>query len=140
MRINLQGESDPEVSMSPLIDCVFLLLIFFLVGTMVKKTNKDIDVELPVSVSAVELRPDNNVIVVGVSKEGALLYEDVPTTANELHMRLGQVGLTEPDRRIRIDTDAATPFHYFVEVLDICQFRGLHNVGIRTYEESYNRR
>ena len=140
MRVNLDNGDDPEVSMSSLIDCVFLLLIFFLVGTMVKQANKDIDVDLPVSVSAIELRPDANVVVVGISKSGELFYEGVPTTANELHQRLGAIGMDEPDRRIRIDTDATTPFHHFVEVLDICQFRGLHNVGIRTYDESYNRR
>ena len=35
MRVNLDSESQAEVSMSPLIDCVFLLLIFFLVATTV---------------------------------------------------------------------------------------------------------
>lgn len=37
MRLSLfNNEDEPEVSMSPLIDCVFLLLIFFLVSTMTK--------------------------------------------------------------------------------------------------------
>ena len=37
MRLNYDDDDKVEVQMSPLIDCVFLLLIFFLVTTMMKK-------------------------------------------------------------------------------------------------------
>ena len=43
-----------KMSMSPLIDCVFLLLIFFLVSTMTKVKNRDISVDLPTSESAIK--------------------------------------------------------------------------------------
>ena len=49
MKIDLQNETEPEISMSPLIDCVFLLLIFFLVAGMTKVKNKDIAIDLPSS-------------------------------------------------------------------------------------------
>ena len=52
------NEEEPEVSMSPLIDCVFLLLIFFLVSTMTKVKSRDIPVNLPTSEAAVKLKPD----------------------------------------------------------------------------------
>ncbi len=54
MQIDFLEEEQAEVSMSPLIDCVFLLLIFFLVATMSKKVNKDVDIRLPESNSAVK--------------------------------------------------------------------------------------
>jgi biopolymer transport protein ExbD len=139
MRVRNMQEDKAEVSMSPLIDCVFLLLIFFLVATMSKKINKDIDINLPSSSSAIELKPDNDVLVIGIDNSGNFYYEGVPCTANEIHENLLNVSYDEPDKRIRIDTDADTPFYRFVEVLDICQFRNLNNVGIRTYDESYNK-
>ena len=40
MRLNYDDDDKVEVQMSPLIDCVFLLLIFFLVTTMMKKWEK----------------------------------------------------------------------------------------------------
>ena len=125
--------------MSPLIDCVFLLLIFFLVATMSKKVNKDISINLPSSVSAVELKPDNDILVIGIDDVGNFFYERIPCTANEIHENLHDISMDRPDQRIRIDTDADTPFHRFVEVLDICQFRNLNNVGIRTYDDKYNK-
>jgi biopolymer transport protein ExbD len=139
MRIKFKDSDKAEVSMSPLIDCVFLLLIFFLVATMSKKINKDIEIDLPSSVSAVKLKPDNDVLVIGIDRDGRFFYEGVPCTANEIHDNLRAVSLEEPDKRIRIDTDAGTPFLRFVEVLNVCQFHDLNNVGIRTYDDSYNR-
>ena len=45
----------------------------------------------------------------------------------------------EAEKRIRIDLDRRAPFGRFVEVMDACQFYNLSNVGIRTYDESYNK-
>jgi len=36
--------------------------------------------------------------------------------------------------RVRMDADETKPFYRIAEVLDIYQFRGLHHVGIRTYD------
>lgn len=140
MRMIAEEEDKAEVSMGPMIDCVFLLLIFFLVATMLKKDDRDIDITPPVSESAVKLKPDDNVLVIGIDKDGGLYYQGVETTTNELHENLKRIAIDEPDKRIRLDADEATPFHRVVEVLDICQFRGLKNVGIRTYDKHYNRR
>jgi len=133
------GEDEPEVSMSPLIDCVFLLLIFFLVATMYKKKDKDIAIVPPESVSAQRLLADDKAIVIGIDRGGRYYWEGAPATANQLHQSLRSVAATSPDRQIRLDADEMTPFECVVEVLDICQFRGLRNVGIRTYDDRYNR-
>lgn len=140
MRMVVEDDEKAEVSMGPLIDCVFLLLIFFLVATMLKKEDRDIDITPPVSQSAVKLPPDDKVLVIGINESGELFWQGAPSSLNELHERLKQVAAATPDRRIRLDADQATPFHRVVEVLNACQFRGLTNVGIRTYDKHYNRR
>ncbi len=125
--------------MSPLIDAVFLLLIFFLVATMIKKEDKDIDIELPTSTSALKVQPDDRVMVIGIDPSEALYLQGEATSLTELMYQFRQLSETDPDRRIRLDTDKTTPFHKVVEVLNLLQFRGLTNIGIRTYDEHYNR-
>lgn len=126
--------------MSPLIDAVFLLLIFFLVATMIKKEDKDIDIELPMSTSDQRLLPDDDVIVLGVAADGELFYEGSPTTLHLLHQRLSNAAATSADRRVRLDADRLAPFERVTEVLNALQFRRMNNVGIRTYDPKYNRR
>jgi biopolymer transport protein ExbD len=136
---NTSAGDEPEVSMSPLIDCVFLLLIFFLVASMTKVKTKDIAVDLPVSESAIKLKPDDKQAVVGIDFEGGLYWDGQPCTTNFLIEQLRDICIANPDRRIRIDMDKQTPFGRFVEVMDACQFYNLTNIGIRTYDENYNK-
>ena len=134
-----KGKIVAEVSMSPLIDCVFLLLIFFLVSTMFKKEKRDIDIIPPESNSAEKLRPDNKHIVLSVDHDGTLNWQCRPTSVNDVFQRLGEEAIANPERRIRIDADHRAPLYHVAKLLDMCQFRGMTNVGIRTYDEKYNR-
>lgn len=133
------SEDEPEVSMSPLIDCVFLLLIFFLVSTMTKVKDKDISVNLPTSTSAIKMKPDKKQVIVGLDNKGTFYWEGQPSSTNYLLEQLRQISISNPERRIRIDMDKDTPFGRFVQVMDACQFYNLSNIGIRTYDENYNR-
>lgn len=139
MRARRRKPDEAEVSMSPLIDCVFLLLIFFLVATMLRQQDKDINIALPESTSDVRLLPDEDQFVLGVDAEGAIYIEGKPSTVQLLHQRLGEVAAATPGRRIRLDADRDAPIERVVEVLNAVQFRRLNNVGIRTYDPSYNR-
>jgi len=139
MRLKSPEEEVPDVPMTPLIDAVFLLLVFFLVATMIKKEIKDVNIILPESISAEKLRPDNERFVVAIDAEGGIFIEGAPATLNMLHESLRQLAEVSPQRQIRLDVDQDTPAHAVVEVVNICQFRGLHNVGIRTYDENYGR-
>ena len=127
---------DPDISMSPLIDCVFLLLIFFLVSSMTKVRNKDISVDLPVSEAAVRLRPSDRQSVIGLDAQGAFYWNGQPCTTNFLLEQLRDLCVTDPGRRIRIDMDRDAPFGRFAEVMDVCQFYDLSNIGISTYERT----
>ncbi|MDR3244837.1 MAG: biopolymer transporter ExbD [Prevotellaceae bacterium] len=140
MKLQLKNnEGDPEVSMSPLIDCVFLLLIFFLVSSMTKVKSKDIAIDLPVSAASAKLRPDDKQAIVGLDREGNFYWEGQPCTTNFLLEQLRTICIANPERRIRIDMDKDVPFGRFVQVMDACQFYNLSNIGIRTYDENYNK-
>ena len=140
MRIRRSSEDKLEIGMSSLIDCVFLLLIFFLITTGAKKENRDIDIDLPVSTSSLDVPPDNDTMVIGVNKEKMLFYNGRPVTISELHQILLELSEENHDRRIRVDCDKAVAFSRVVEILDLCSFRGLRNVAVRTYDEQYNTR
>jgi biopolymer transport protein ExbD len=130
---------DEEISLSPLIDCVFLLLIYFLVATMFKKDDKDINIDLPVSRSALEMAPDDDIIMLGVNKKGILFHQGIETDLNELKNVLRHLSIDQPETSFRLDCDQNAPFYRIVEVLDMCQFMGFKDIGIRTYDEQYNR-
>ncbi|MEX2607959.1 MAG: biopolymer transporter ExbD, partial [Kiritimatiellia bacterium] len=119
MRLHKKKNAPPEVAMSPLIDAVFLLLIFFLVATMYKKKDRDIDILPPVSRSASRVLTDDKNVMLGVDREGTLFWEGVPSSRGEIHRRIRELGLNDPDRQVRVDADAEAPFEQVAELLNL---------------------
>lgn len=132
MRLRYEEDEAIEVQMAPLIDCVFLLLIFFLVATTLKKIEKELPVELPESQAAIEVQTQEDLFTIGLDAAGQTYIKAEKVSLSMLRQQLQQAAAKDKSQRVRIDTDRATPAQYVVHVLDLCQFEGLTNVGIHT--------
>lgn len=140
IRTEQSDELTEDVSMSPLVDCVFLLLIFFLVATFAKKENRDIDVSLPQVETALKVRPSDETLVIGVDRNGDLFWQGDPCTRGWLHDRLRILATDGSRRRIRIDADKNAPFVHLAEAINVCEFHRFQDVSLRTYDRQYNNR
>ena len=69
MRTHLE-EEELDINMAPLIDCVFLLLIFFLVATTLKKIERELPLELPDSAVSMDVQQPDNYSVISIDMEG----------------------------------------------------------------------
>ncbi len=138
MRINLGEDELPEIGLIALIDCIFFLLMFFMVATSFKQPdNLKKQAELPVSLptSQVSLEPDEAEpapLVIGVDQNGKLFLDGVPVSTQILHGRLKQEAAANPGRRVRIDGDQLAKYQDIVHVLDLCQFERLTNISMHT--------
>ncbi len=75
MRLPFNDEEKVEVPMSPLIDCVFLLLIFFLVTTMMKKWEMQIPISLPPITSSLSTTQSGDEKIIITVDEGGDVYQ-----------------------------------------------------------------
>ena len=138
MRIKLGDEEQPEIGLIALIDCIFFLLMFFMVATSFKqptehKPQKELPVTLPTS--QVSLEQDEAAaapLVIGVDKDGKLFLDGEPVSTQALHGRLKTEGARDPGRRVRIDGDQLAKYQDIVHVLDLCQFERLTNISMHT--------
>lgn len=133
MRITTTDQDEgTEVQMAPLIDCVFLLLIFFLVAATLKRAHKELELELPHSSAAIKTKSEADTLIMEVTRDGTVHIDAQPMTQRLLHKRIRQAATEAPNRRVRIDADRATAFQHIVHLLDLLQFEGLNNVGVRS--------
>ncbi len=121
--------------MAPLIDCVFLLLIFFLVATTLKKIDKELPLTLPDAKAAIEVQQPEDLTVISIDEDGALYIDGAPVSISLLQTDMRNKGRADPGIKIRLDIDRETPFQRAMEVLDVLKFEGLDNVGIQTRRE-----
>ena len=127
--------------MSSLIDCVFLLLIFFLVTMMLKKWEKQIPITLPDNTSSLSAVANDDTFIIGLDAEG-LAY-----TGNEKNERNGRILYTPiddlagflqdlsttrgVDRPLLLAVERDAPMQRVIDVFDLCQLQGFTQTEVR---------
>ena len=132
MRLNLDDGDDITVDMGPLIDCVFLLLIFFLVSTTMKKPEPEIPVDLPGPALAAVEKSSAQVQNLTVDNEGQFYWSGIPVGQQELHSKVREFGTATPGAHLRIKVDRNAPSRFLVQVIDLCAYEGLTNFALHT--------
>ena len=132
MAVRYEEEEKPEVQLTSMMDCIFLMLIFFLVSSQLKKIEKEIPIELPESNVARDVKATLDLMTVSVDAKGELYVNSKPVGPAGLRSALQAAAAERADRRIRIDGDMFAPFRSIVQVLDTCQQERLTVVGIHT--------
>ena len=132
-RARKQKRGQSEVNLTPLVDIVFILLIFFLItSTFVQ--NPGIEVELPkASAATTDVQSDN--IIMAVTKDGLVIHEGKAISAEELRERLSQYHKEKPEQLVVIQADSTAHHGKVVEVMDIAQGAGFHRLAIATDEQ-----
>jgi biopolymer transport protein ExbD len=116
------------IDISPLIDCVFILLIFFIVTTVfIEETG--IEVDKPQAASSVNL--EKNSILIAVTDKGQVVYggRDIGIAGvRPLIKRMVQ----KEDMPVIVQADAQVPSGLFVRVIDEAKLGGALKVSVAT--------
>ena len=133
MRFRERTDTQQNVDISPLIDMVFILLIFFMVSTTFVKDMK-LDLNRPsastattASTKAVRLYIDNS---------GATYLDGQPIQIWVIQSRLRELMDASSERSVLVVTDGNVPAQRLVEVVDEVRCSGAEDVGVATVEEA----
>jgi biopolymer transport protein ExbD len=127
MHIARQRKLPIRIEMSPLIDCIFLLLIFFLLSSTF--LTPKIQLDLPEAGAAVSTH-ENDLIIVTVDAGGQAFLNSQATTWDDLGARLvDRLGSVERPT-VTLRCDESTPHRYFMQALDIAKSSGATQVLI----------
>ncbi|MFC1611465.1 ExbD/TolR family protein [Myxococcota bacterium] len=122
-----------EVNITPLIDVVFNLLIFFLITTTFVQ-NPGIDVDLPRATDA-PVQPQADSVIIAVTANGRLIHEGRAISDDELEHRLREHHKVRQNAIVIIQADKATSHGKVVEVMDLARRVGFHDLAIATEAE-----
>ncbi|MCL0042610.1 biopolymer transporter ExbD [Thermodesulfovibrionales bacterium] len=129
--IELSGYTSSRrgMDLTPLIDVVFLLLIFFLLTAVFVKPS--IPLDLPKSETAKVI--DKPEVSVTIKKDGSIMLNDDDILLPELYAALSKIyrDLLR-DRDISLMADKEVPFGRVIEVMDIAKRAGVENISVLT--------
>ncbi len=141
-KIPIEG-GDDEIDMAPMIDMVFLLLIFFMVASQLT-TMERIPVKLPIADKAVvpEEARDRQLVTISTNEEtheGATIYMNLKAvTLEEFSTAISELYASDEDLRIYLRADRFVKHHFVKDVMQVCAEAGLVDIIFATFESEGN--
>lgn len=146
MKLRNPEEPEANVDMTPMIDCVFLLLIFFMVSATMSKVDQTPEVVLPVAPRAAipeDLRNRGvvNIVPLGTEVGGGATTEELPfliygqlTDEPGLVKAISERRATEPDLRIYMRVDRDAEFKVVKRAIRACATAGIFDIIFGTFQ------
>jgi len=116
-----------ELNIAPLIDMVFILLIFFLVTTsFVKETG--VDISRPAASTAVSKM--GNTILIGVTRDNTVHMDKREIDPRAVRANVERALAENPDAGVVIVADKESTTGFVINVMDSCKLAGAENVSL----------
>lgn len=118
--------------MAPMVDIMFLLLIFFMAATIFAQWETQIGITVPTADKGVRVTRQPGEIIINLDEQGTIFINRMEVTPQRLQDLLGQVAEAFAGHPIVIRADAKTEHQKVIDVLDICRKVDIWNVAFAT--------
>ena len=127
-------EEDVQISLTPLIDVVFILLIFFMVTTTFDRTS-ELRIELPDATATENTAKDT--LEIAIDAKGQFFVNQVrviSTSPKALYLAISKVVADRKDMPVVLKADGKTPHQFVVTAMDTIGRLGMTRLSIATVE------
>lgn len=115
-----------SLSITPLIDVVFLLLIFFLVATQFEENDRELAVELPDAEQSLPLTEEPKILYINIDQEGRYFVSGRVRTLDEVEALVREAVANNPlTQSVMIRADRRVQLDSFVAAVDLCKKHGV---------------
>ncbi|MBK1792532.1 ExbD/TolR family protein [Persicirhabdus sediminis] len=132
MKFQKREPEQAGFQLAPMIDVVFLLLIFFIVSWQFSQNERELNVDVPVAEEGADATQTAGEITINLREDGVIIVDRREYTREELYDRLGRIAAVEKNQAVRIRGDAKVEYQKVVELIDTCQKAGVWNVSFAT--------
>jgi biopolymer transport protein ExbD len=131
----IRANQNPEgvsIELTPIIDMVFLLLIFFLVATTFHQTEREMQIALPAASTAGPISTSLREIIINVDREGAAIVNGRVLELEPLGALITEALAANPEQKVTVRGDRETAYANVVRVLDTCKGAGIQEPYLDT--------
>ncbi len=129
-----KSKLEPSIDMAPMIDCVFLLLLFFVTSTTFISA-PGIKLNLPEAKSQDIVHQKKDVTIV-MRSNSEIFFNQKLVNLIELKTKLVETATDNSNALVIIQADTAVSHGRVVEVMDLAKEAGLHQLAIATQPKS----
>jgi len=133
MKANTPPMEDREFDITPMIDVVFLLIVFFMV--VAAEITEKITVELPEADKSIIPEEIGRRLEISVQESGDTYVGMMPVDQQQLGERIRLAIEENPEYKVFVRADLRTPHKYINEVMQTCAENGMLDVIFATFQE-----
>jgi biopolymer transport protein ExbD len=130
MPIKISADEQLTLNLTPMLDIVFLLIIFFMVGTKFAEMERRIEVDVPQVSHAGPLTSAPEKRVIHVTQQGEIYLDDTPTTIERLTDELTADIEQYPQQAVLVRGDGGSEFQHVANVMSACKHAGVAELAI----------
>jgi biopolymer transport protein ExbD len=124
-----------RIEIIPLIDIMFFLLASFMMVSLSQVHMKGMKVNLPTGKTG-EVQAKNEYISVSVDEAGRWYFDKIEMTAESMQQKLNQVHQENPEAKVFVRGDAATPHINVTRLLDELRAAGFYKIAFEIKSEA----
>jgi biopolymer transport protein ExbD len=128
-------QEEEHLQLAPLIDIVFITLVFFVTTTAFNTLESEVDIMLPTASSAVSMERTRGEIFINLEKDGAIVLNNRKVTLDELQDILNRVAENFPGGAVIIRGDREAMLGNAVAVLNACRIADIQNVSFAAFTQ-----
>lgn len=120
------------VPLAPMLDVLFLLLIFFAMTSSIRANEQLINIDVPVARTGESQQGTPNETIVNVTGDDRILVNGEPRTTEQLHGMLTNLIASYPNERVIVRGDAAASHGRIMNVYDVARAAGVGDIRVAT--------
>ena len=125
-----KANQPPQLMLSPMIDMIFLLLVFFIVGTMYMSELRSIPIQLPQAKNSETLKKSS--FTVSIKKDGSLYLDDIPIELEQLIKNVKVEKVNNPEFFVMIRAEEEVNYKTVIKLIDELRGTGVNRLGLAT--------
>ena len=121
---------ESDVNILPLIDVLFVVLLFFMLSSLVLTSKTQIIVERPANSRAEQVIDANKTLTISLRKDMKLYLDDDLINPSELSAKIVDLSRNNSFEHVLVDADKESIYGDVMDILDIVKDSGLNSVGL----------
>ena len=130
MPLKTSQDDMPSINLTPMLDVVFNLIVFFMVATRFSDLEQSVDLKVPSVGAMAGLRTTPERSVINVYRDGRIALDRQPMGLEQLKGQLATARQQNENLDVIVRGDQEAPYKHMAAVITACRQAGISEVGI----------
>jgi len=139
MPLKTHLDEQPTMNLTSMIDVLFLLIIFFMVGTKFSDMEHELEIQVPKVKDAKPSQTAGKARIINVYRDGQVTIDQRPVAGEQIAVQLARLCRDVPNAAVIVRGDGEGAYKHVAEVLAACRKAGIQRIDVAVQVDTQER-